>query len=71
MLLIGRAFQGLGCAGIEVLVQVTVADKVSLEENAKTWSIFSLIGGVLGWGLGPVLGGEVARLGEKIEPESG
>ncbi|CCF33932.1 major facilitator superfamily transporter [Colletotrichum higginsianum] len=59
VLLLGRAFQGLACAGLNVLVRIIVADKVSLRENAKNWSVFSLLGGVLGWGLGPVLGGYI------------
>ncbi|KAK2018742.1 major facilitator superfamily transporter [Colletotrichum eremochloae] len=59
VLLLGRAFQGLACAGINILVRVILADKVSLRENAKNWSVFSLLGGVLGWGLGPVVGGYI------------
>ncbi|KAK1961964.1 MFS general substrate transporter [Colletotrichum sublineola] len=35
VLLLGRAFQGLACAGINILVRVILADKVSLSENAK------------------------------------
>ncbi|GJC82518.1 efflux pump dotC [Colletotrichum liriopes] len=59
VLLLGRAFQGLACAGLNVLVRIILADKVSLRENAKNWSVFSFLGGVLGWGLGPVLGGYI------------
>ncbi|KAK2057604.1 major facilitator superfamily transporter [Colletotrichum caudatum] len=59
VLLLGRAFQGLACAGLNVLVRVVLADKVSLRENAKNWSVFSFFGGVLGWGLGPVVGGYI------------
>ncbi|KAK1995953.1 major facilitator superfamily transporter [Colletotrichum falcatum] len=59
VLLLGRAFQGLACAGMNVLVRIILADKVSLSENAKNWSIFSFLGGVLGWGLGPVVGGYI------------
>lgn len=58
VLLLGRGFQGLACAGLNVLVRIVIADKVTLRENAKNWAIFSFLGGVLGWGLGPVLGGE-------------
>lgn len=47
VLLLGRGFQGLGCAGINVIVRVILADKVSLEENAKNWSIFSLTAGMV------------------------
>ncbi|KAK1596067.1 major facilitator superfamily transporter [Colletotrichum navitas] len=59
VLLLGRAFQGLACAGLNVLVRVILADKVTLRENAKNWSVFSFLGGVLGWGLGPVVGGYI------------
>ncbi|TDZ23378.1 Efflux pump dotC [Colletotrichum orbiculare MAFF 240422] len=54
-----RGIQGLACAGMNVLVRVIVADKVSLRENAKNWSVFTFLGGVLGWGSGPVLGGYI------------
>ncbi|KAK2024339.1 major facilitator superfamily transporter [Colletotrichum zoysiae] len=59
VLLLGRAFQGLACAGLNILVRIVLADKVSLRENAKNWSFFSFLGGVLGWGLGPVVGGYI------------
>ena len=36
VLLLGRALQGVGCAGLNVIVRVILADKVSLEENAKS-----------------------------------
>lgn len=42
VLLLGRAFQGLSVAGIVVITKVILADKVSLEENAKNTSIFSV-----------------------------
>ncbi|KAL6352023.1 hypothetical protein LRP88_14836 [Fusarium phalaenopsidis] len=45
MLLFGRALQGIGCAGINVVVRAIVADKVSLQEDAKNWSIFSMVAG--------------------------
>lgn len=56
MLLLGRALQGIGCAGISVVVRAIVADKVSLKEDAKNWSIFSLVGGV-SFAVGPIIGG--------------
>ncbi|KAL0940893.1 tetracycline efflux protein [Colletotrichum truncatum] len=59
VLLLGRAFQGIACAGMNILVRIIIADKVSLRENAKNWAIFSFCGGVLGWGLGPFLGGYI------------
>lgn len=56
LLLLGRGIQGLGCAGISVIIRVILADKVSLKENAKNWSIFQLTAGV-SYSLGPVIGG--------------
>ncbi|KAF5663118.1 multidrug transporter [Fusarium heterosporum] len=60
VLLLGRGFQGLAAAGLNVVVRTILADKVSLQENAKNWAIFSLVGGI-SYGLGPVLGGYLTR----------
>ncbi|OTA54932.1 major facilitator superfamily transporter [Hypoxylon sp. EC38] len=54
--LLGRALQGVGCAGLNTTIRAILADKVSLKENAKNWSFFSLVGGLC-YGLGPVIGG--------------
>lgn len=56
VLLLGRGFQGVACAGISVLVRVIISDKVSLQENAKNWSFFALTGGC-SYAIGPVIGG--------------
>lgn len=56
LLLLGRALQGVAAAGLEVLVQTILADKVSLQENAKNWSLFALVSGI-SYALGPVIGG--------------
>lgn len=56
LLLFGRALQGIGCAGMNVVVRAIVADRVSLREDAKNWSIFSLVGGSA-YAVGPVIGG--------------
>ncbi|PYH96397.1 MFS multidrug transporter [Aspergillus ellipticus CBS 707.79] len=56
MLLLGRALQGTGAAGIGNLIMIILADKVSLKENAKNKSLFTLIGGV-GYAVGPIIGG--------------
>jgi MFS family permease len=61
MFLVGRALQGIGCAGLNILTKVILADKVSLKENAKNNSIFSLIGG-LGYGFGPIIGGYLTSI---------
>ena len=57
VLLLGRGIQGLGCAGLNVVVRVILSDKVNLKENAKNWSIFSFTAG-MSYGIGPVIGGE-------------
>jgi MFS family permease len=56
MLLVGRALQGMSCAGLNILTKVILADRVSLKENAKNNTIFAIVGG-LGYGIGPVIGG--------------
>ncbi|EXM12495.1 MFS transporter superfamily [Fusarium oxysporum f. sp. vasinfectum] len=60
MLLFGRAVQGIGCAGMNVVIRAIVADKVSLREDAYTWSIFSLVGGC-SYAIGPVVGGYLTK----------
>jgi hypothetical protein len=57
VLLLGRGIQGMGCAGISVVVRIVLADKVSLEENAKNWTIFTFTAG-MSYGIGPVIGGK-------------
>ncbi|KAM0440773.1 hypothetical protein ACHAPT_000074 [Fusarium lateritium] len=56
VLLLGRGFQGLAAAGLNVVVRTILADKVSLQENARNWAIFALVGGV-SYAVGPVIGG--------------
>lgn len=56
MLIIGRAIQGLSVAGINVVGKIILADKVSLKENAKNTSVFSMVAGIA-YALGPVIGG--------------
>ncbi|KAL4812926.1 major facilitator superfamily domain-containing protein [Aspergillus spinulosporus] len=43
MLLLGRALQGVGSAGLMSTAMIILADNVTLEENAKNNSIFSFI----------------------------
>lgn len=61
VLLLGRGFQGLASAGINVVIRTILADKVSLQENAKNWAIFSFVGGI-SYALGPVIGGDYMPL---------
>ncbi|KKA30116.1 hypothetical protein TD95_003068 [Thielaviopsis punctulata] len=60
MLLFGRSLQGLGCSGISVLIRIIIADRVSLKENAVTWSWFSIAGGIA-YGVGPQIGSKLAE----------
>lgn len=63
LLLLGRALQGVGAAGVTICVRAILADRVSLAEYATNWSLFALLSAV-GFGLGPVLGGYLtARAG--------
>ncbi|KAL4982119.1 major facilitator superfamily domain-containing protein [Aspergillus falconensis] len=43
MLLLGRALQGVGSAGLMSTVMIILADNVTLEENSKNNSIFSFV----------------------------
>jgi len=56
VLILGRAIQGLGCAGVNVVDRVILADKVSLKDYAKNVSLFSFFAGV-SYAIGPVIGG--------------
>ncbi|KAL5044313.1 hypothetical protein BDW71DRAFT_186362 [Aspergillus fruticulosus] len=56
MLLLGRALQGVGSAGLMSTVMIILADNVTLEENSKNNSIFSFVSGVA-YAVGPVIGG--------------
>ncbi|KKK13292.1 hypothetical protein AOCH_003610 [Aspergillus ochraceoroseus] len=56
MLLFGRALQGMSSAGLMNIIMIILADRVSLNENAKNNSIFAFVGGV-GYSIGPVVGG--------------
>jgi MFS family permease len=56
MLLFGRALLGMGCAGLNIIVRTVLADKVTLAEQAKNTTIFTLVGGI-GYGIGPTIGG--------------
>ena len=61
MLLVGRSLQGMGCAGLNIIVRTVLADKVSLKENAKNNTIFTLVAGVA-YGVGPVIGGYLTQV---------
>jgi MFS family permease len=46
VLLLGRALQGMGTAGIQNVAMIILADSVSLKEQAVNTSIFQLMNGV-------------------------
>lgn len=56
VLLLGRALQGIGTAGVANVTMIILADSVSLKEQAVNISIFQLLQGI-GWNIGPVIGG--------------
>jgi MFS family permease len=60
VLLLGRAIQGVGAAGVNISVRVILADKVSLADYAVNWTVFALFSG-LGFSVGPVIGGYLTR----------
>lgn len=59
MLLLGRALQGLGAAGIMSLSRIILSDGATLAENARNNSVLSIISGV-SYAVGPVIGGYIA-----------
>lgn len=60
VLLLGRALQGVGAAGVNISIRTILADRVSLSEYALNWTIFALISG-LGFSIGPVIGGYLTQ----------
>jgi len=56
VLLLGRAIQGVGCAGVNICVRTILADRVGLGEHARNWGVFVMFAAV-GYALGPVAGG--------------
>jgi MFS family permease len=60
MLLFGRAVQGLGAAGIMNITRIVLSDNVSLADNSKNNTVFSLINGI-SYGVGPVIGGYLSN----------
>jgi MFS family permease len=45
MLLAGRGLEGVGSSGLMIMIDIILADKVSLSENAKNNTIFTLVHG--------------------------
>ncbi|GAB1317907.1 Tetracycline efflux protein [Madurella fahalii] len=61
LLLLGRALQGVGAAGINICVRTVLADRVSLADYAKNWSVFALLSAV-SFSIGPVVGGYLTQV---------
>lgn len=61
VLLFGRALQGVGAAGVNVVGHVIMADRVSLEDFAWNWTLSALISAVF-FGIGPVVGGHLTQV---------
>ncbi|KAJ5681424.1 uncharacterized protein N7477_001364 [Penicillium maclennaniae] len=60
VLLLGRALQGVGAAGVNMSIRTILADRVSLAEYALNWTIFALVSGI-GFSIGPVIGGYLTQ----------
>ncbi|CRG90368.1 Multidrug resistance protein 3 [Talaromyces islandicus] len=56
MLILGRALQGTSAAGIMNIIMIVLSDKVTLEENAKNNTLFTLVSSI-SYSVGPVIGG--------------
>ncbi|KAJ6482029.1 major facilitator superfamily domain-containing protein [Mycena vitilis] len=67
MLIAGRTIQGLGGGGIISLTQIIVADLVSLQERGSFNGLISMqvcSAYALGVGIGPIVGGGLASIGQ-------
>lgn len=61
MLLLGRALQGLGFAGLQTVTKVILSDKGSLKDTSSNNTLFTLLNGV-GFSIGPVIGGYLTKV---------
>ncbi|KAJ5570990.1 hypothetical protein N7535_004650 [Penicillium sp. DV-2018c] len=60
VLLLGRALQGVGAAGVNISIRTILADRVSLSGYSVNWTIFALVSSV-GFSIGPVIGGYLTQ----------
>jgi len=61
VLLLGRALQGIGAAGVNICVRTILADRVELAEYSKNWTLFAVIGAAA-FAIGPVAGGYLTQV---------
>ena len=61
MLLVGRALQGLGFAGLQTITKVILSDKVSLKDTSFNNTLFTFLNGA-SFSVGPVIGGYLTRV---------
>ncbi|KAH8660226.1 major facilitator superfamily domain-containing protein [Xylariales sp. PMI_506] len=61
VLLLGRAVQGVGAAGVNMAIRTILADRVSLADYAKNWTLFALCAGI-SFGMGPTIGGFLTQV---------
>jgi MFS family permease len=61
MLLVGRALQGLGFAGLQTITKVILSDKVSLKDTSFNNTLFTFLNGA-SFSIGPVIGGYLTRV---------
>ncbi|KAK3385691.1 major facilitator superfamily domain-containing protein [Podospora didyma] len=61
VLLLGRALQGVGAAGVNICVRTILADRVDLAEYAKNYTLFAILAAV-SFSIGPVAGGYLTQV---------
>jgi MFS family permease len=61
VLLLGRALQGLGAAGINIIGHTIMADRASLEDYAWNWTLAAIISAIF-FSIGPIIGGHLVQV---------
>lgn len=61
VLLLGRALQGVGAAGVDISVRTILADRVSLADFSLNWTLFAVLSAI-SFSLGPVIGGYLTQV---------
>ena len=63
MLIAGRAIQGIGGGGINMLIDLIVCDLVPLRERPKYMGLIAVVFAI-GTGMGPFIGGALVQIGQ-------